>query len=418
MGPSPSTWYPTRSFPSLANFVVGRIAEMFPESPALYRFIVLYALLYAAFGVSSPFMPTFFEGRGLAPGEIGLLFAAGTAIRLVSGPLAGRLADLTQALRAVLAVCALVAALVALGLLSAPVFTPLLLTSLLQAAALAPTTTLADTLAIGAAQDRHARRGFEYGWVRGAGSGVFVIGTLVSGQVVASWGLRSIIVLQAVLLVAAAGAATLVPPLTHHEPVGAAAPTAPTGLMALLRMARFRRVMLVSGLVLGSHAMHDTFAVIRWSAAGVTPAVASALWSESVAAEVIVFFVIGPPLLARLGPPAVLTIAAAGGVVRWLVMASSTSVTALALVQPLHGLTFAALHLACMRLIPAIVPERLAATAQAMYALAAGATTALLTLASGWLYAIAGAHGFLVMALLCVFAVPLTARRFWRVAGQ
>jgi PPP family 3-phenylpropionic acid transporter len=95
-------------------------------------------------------------------------------------------------------------------------------------------------------------------------------------------------------------------------------------------------------------------------------------------------------------------------------MASSTSVTALALVQPLHGLTFAALHLACMHLIAAIVPQRLAATAQAMYALAAGATTALLTLASGWLYAVAGAQGFLGMALLCAIAVPLTARRFWR----
>ena len=355
-------------------------------------------------------MPAFFEGRGLAPAEIGLLFGAGTAIRLVSGPLAGRLADVTQALRAVLAACALVAALVALGLLSAPAFTPLLLISLLHAAALAPTTTLADALALGAAQRRDTQRGFEYGWVRGAGSGVFVVGTLVSGQVVASWGLSSIIVLQAALLVAASGAATLVPTPVRHEPVGVAEPAASNGLAALLRLPLFRRVMLVSGLVLGSHAMHDTFAVIRWSAAGVTPAMASALWSESVAAEVLVFFLIGPRLLTRLRPSAVLTIAATGGVVRWLVMASSTSVTALALVQPLHGLTFAALHLACMRLIAAIVPQRLAATAQALYALSAGATTALLTLASGWLYAVAGAQGFLVMAVLCAVAVPLTRR--------
>ena len=63
-----------------------------------------------------------------------------------------------------------------------------------------------------------------------------------------------------------------------------------------------------------------------------------------------------------------------------------------------------------MRLIPAIVPQHLAATAQAMYALAAGMTTALLTLASGWLYATLGAHGFLVMALLCAVVPPLTRR--------
>jgi PPP family 3-phenylpropionic acid transporter len=70
---------------------------------ALRRFIALYALMYAAFGVSSPFMPAFFEARGLVPEQLGLLFATGTAIRLISGPLCGRLADLTQALRAVLA---------------------------------------------------------------------------------------------------------------------------------------------------------------------------------------------------------------------------------------------------------------------------------------------------------------------------
>jgi PPP family 3-phenylpropionic acid transporter len=377
---------------------------------ALHRFVALYALMYAAFGVASPFMPAFFEGRGLAPEQLGILFAAGTAIRLVSGPLGGRLADLTQALRAVLAVCELLAALVALGLLSAPPFTPLLLISLLHAAALAPTTSLADALALGAARPRNAHPRFEYGWVRGTGSAVFVIGTLLSGQVVDSWGLTSIIVFQAALLGAAAGAATLVPTCGRQEPVAAAEPGAPAGVVALLRTPLFRRVMLVSGLVLGSHAMHDTFAVIRWSAAGVTPAMASALWSESVAAEVLVFFLIGPPLLTRLRPAGVLAVAAAAGVMRWVAMASSTSVMALALVQPLHGLTFAALHLACMRLISAIVPQRLAATAQALYALGAGATTALLTLASGWLYATLGAQGFLMMAVLCAAATPLTWR--------
>ena len=374
---------------------------------ALPRFVALYALMYGAFGVSSPFLPAFFEGRGLGPGQLGIVFGAGTAIRLIAGPLVGRVADLTGALRAALAICALLAAAVALGLLSAPPFTLLLLTSLAHSAALAPTTTLADALALGAAQPRAARPAFEYGWVRGTGSAVFVIGTLVSGQVVASWGLASIIILQAALLVGASGAATLVPLAERDESVTAAQRMGRAGVATLLGMPVFRRVMLVSALVLGSHAMHDTFAVIRWSAAGVTPAAASALWSASVAAEVLVFFFIGPPLLRRLGPPGVVAIAAAAGLVRWTAMASSTSVMVLAFMQPLHGLTFAALHLACMRVVAAIVPRDLAATAQAMYALGAGATTALLTLASGWLYGVAGAQGFLLMALLCAAALPL-----------
>lgn len=376
-------------------------------------FLALYALMYAAFGVASPFMPAFFEGKGLSPEQIGVLFGAGTAIRLVSGPLGGRIADLTRALRAVLVVCELLAAAVALSLLPASGFTLLLMIGLLHAAALAPTTSLADALALSAARAPDGRPIFEYGWVRGTGSALFVVGTLLSGQIVGAWGLPSIVVLQAILLVAAAGAATQVPPPIAPRTVAAAGVAHPPGVMALLRLPLFRRVMLVAALVLGSHAMHDTFAVIRWRAAGVTPAMASALWSESVAAEVVVFFLIGPPLLTRLQPAGVLTLAAAAGVVRWVVMASSTSVIALALVQPLHGLTFAALHLACMRLIPAIVPPGVAATAQAMYALAAGATTAALTLASGWLYATLGARGFLLMAFLCFVAPLLT----WKLRG-
>ena len=66
-------------------------------------------------------------------------------------------------------------------------------------------------------------------------------------------------------------------------------------------MPAFRRVVLVAALILGSHALHDGFAMIRWTAAGITPGTAGLLWSKSVAAEVIVFFVIGRPLLDRLG---------------------------------------------------------------------------------------------------------------------
>jgi PPP family 3-phenylpropionic acid transporter len=134
------------------------------------------------------------------------------------------------------------------------------------------------------------------------------------------------------------------------------------------------------------------------------------LWSESVAAEVVVFFLVGPPLVARLSPAGVIALAAGAGALRWVAMALTTDVAVLALVQPLHGLTFAALHLACMRLIAAIVPRHLAATAQALYAFGAAATTALLTLASGRLYAKLGAEAFLVMALLCAAAAPFTLR--------
>lgn len=177
----------------------------------------------------------------------------------------------------------------------------------------------------------------------------------------------------------------------------------------LLQLPLFRRLLLVAALVLGSHAMHDAFAVIRWNAAGIDPGLASVLWSLSVASEVVVFWLIGPRLLARAGPAGAAAIAAAAGVLRWSVMAISADPLALAVVQPLHGLTFALLHLACMRLLVRVVPAHLAATGQAIYAFAAASAAGLTMLASGSLFAHFGAHAFFAMAGLCAAALPLTA---------
>jgi PPP family 3-phenylpropionic acid transporter len=153
--------------------------------------------------------------------------------------------------------------------------------------------------------------------------------------------------------------------------------------------------------------MHDAFAVIRWTGAGVSPAVASLLWSESVAAEVVVFFVIGPRLVTHLTPSGALAVAAMAGMLRWAVAAQTTNIFALALIQPLHGVTFALLHLACMRVIAAITPRGLEGTAQAIYGtVGIGTATALLTLASGALYTRLGGGGFWIMAALCAIALP------------
>jgi MFS transporter, PPP family, 3-phenylpropionic acid transporter len=380
------------------------------STDALTKFILLYVAMYAAFGVASPFLPAFLSARGLAPEQLGLALGAGTAVRLLTAPLAGRIGDLIQALRIVLIVCIALAASVTLGYLAAHGFWILLGMSLLHAASLAPITILADALALGSASPppSSGRRGFEYGWVRGTGSAAFIAGTLLSGQAVSAFGLDVIVVLQALLLGAAALAAILVPELIYNRTADAVRAPA-RGVLMLLRLPLFRNLVLVAALILGSHAMHDAFAVIRWSAAGISPVTISLLWSESVAAEVVVFFLIGPALVTRLTPAGALAVASLAGVLRWVVAAQTTDVFALALVQPLHGITFALLHLACMRLLARIVPQGLEGTAQAIYStVGIGLASALLTFISGALYGRLGAQGFWIMAALCALAFPLT----------
>jgi MFS transporter, PPP family, 3-phenylpropionic acid transporter len=373
----------------------------------LISFVGLFALLYSAFGAASPFLPALVEARGLSPEQIGILFAAGTAIRLISAPIAGRVADRTHALRTTLAVCAIGTALAALGYLSAWGFWSLLVVSLIHAVALAPTTNLADALALVAS--KRGTHGFEYGWVRGAGSAAFIVASLIAGSAVAAFGVSTVVYLQSALMLAVPIAALWVPPVTASA-AKSENKLSRAGIMALARLPVFRRVTAVAALILGSHALHDTFSVIRWSAAGISPQTVSVLWSLAVAAEVVVFFVIGPWLLQKLTPGTAIGLAALAGAGRWLVSALTVDLSALVLIQPLHGITFALLHLSCMRLLASNVPRDLAATAQAIYGtVGVGAASALLTALSGWLYAWIGAQAFIVMSLLCLAALPVAA---------
>lgn len=367
--------------------------------PAL---ILLYAALYGAFGTESPFLPSFLGDRGLAPGEIGVVLAAGTLMRLAAGPIAGRIADRYAATRLVLGSAAALAGLVSFAYFAGSGFWSLIAISMAHAVAIASLAPLADALALAAAE---RERTFPYGWVRGAGSGAFILGTLASGQLVAAAGLSSILVSSGVLFLVMALATTRVP---APSPAGQPAEDDGMTFWAPLAIPTFRRLVLLAAIVIGSHALNDGFAVILWRSAGISDQTIGWLWSESVAAEVAMFVLIGPWLLDRLGPARAAGLAAGIGILRWSVMAVTTSVPILAVSQLTHGFTFALLHLAAMSLIGRLVPERSAATAQTLYGtLGLGLASAALTLVSGSLYARFGAGAFWTMAMLCAAAIPI-----------
>ena len=370
--------------------------------PPLSRFLLLYGALFVAFGVASPFLPGLLEQDGLGPEAIGIVLAAGTAIRLLAGPLGGVIADRTGRPVLLLTACTATAAVVALGYAPARGFAPLLLVGLAHAAVLAPIVPLADALALGSAT---GPGGFAYGWVRGAGSAAFVAGTLFAGQVVGWAGLGVIVWLNAGLLAVAAVFAARVP---NRVAGRREAPRQAGSFRDLLVIPAFARAMAVVALVGGSHALHDGFEVIRWRAAGLSTAECSVLWSLSVLAEVVVFFLLGRPLLARLGPAGAMMLSAAAGMLRWATAARTAWFPAMALVEPLHGLTFALLHLAAMAIIARVVPARLAATAQAFYGtIAMGAASAAVTLLAGSLFARLGAASFWAMAAMCLAGLLL-----------
>jgi PPP family 3-phenylpropionic acid transporter len=164
----------------------------------------------------------------------------------------------------------------------ADAFWRLLVVAIIQAAALAPTTSIADALSVNVASPRMAER-LEYGWLRGSASAAFVVGTLTVGQLISPADLSPVIWINAGLLLAAAVATALLPSEASRAALQQNARSFPLrDMTALLGTSRFRMVLMVAALVFGSHAVHDAFAVIRWNEAGVSTSAISFLWSEVV----------------------------------------------------------------------------------------------------------------------------------------
>lgn len=368
-------------------------------------YLGLFVLLFLGWGVLSPFLPAVLAAQGASASQIGLLLGLGVAVRLVAMPVAGRLADRWHAPRQVLAGLLAGAALCALGYWLAVGFLPLLLVGVLHAVATGPMGPLPDALAVRAA----AAGRLDYGVVRGAGAAAFILANGVAGWAAGVAGsLLVLLGLNAVLFGLAAVAALRLPAPVVERVAPAVATGEAGALFGLFAIPDFRRLLLVSGLVQGSHALYLGFGTLRWQAAGIAPGTIGLLWALSVAAEVLVFFWLGRPLLTRLGPGRLCAVAAAAGVVRWGLMATTDALPALLLAQPLHGLTYAAQHLAAMAVLARVVSPGQTATAQSLHAaLGAGAWTAALLLVSGPLYAAWGGEGFWLMAAASGAAAPL-----------
>jgi MFS transporter, PPP family, 3-phenylpropionic acid transporter len=237
------------------------------------RFLLLYSTMFAAFGVASPFLPALLHERGLDPSKIGAVLAAGTAIRLITGPVISRLADRFGTHKRTLVVLLAMAAVVAFGYQLPAGFAIFLIVSIAHASTLAPIVPIADSMTLAAAPGR-----FQYGWVRGGASAAFIVGAVSAGQVVAVTSLGAIIWLNGTLLGLAAVAALWLP----RNPLDRPAAPRRADVRALLAARGFLPLMALAALVMSSHALHDGFEVLRWEDGGIGPGAAGLLWSEGV----------------------------------------------------------------------------------------------------------------------------------------
>jgi PPP family 3-phenylpropionic acid transporter len=355
------------------------------------RLALFYASVFLALGVNMPFLPVWLAARGLDAQTIGIVLALPMILRLFAIPMATRLADRHDALRAV-TVAAATAAVAGFALLAlAERVAVIAVVYAFAATAFVSLFVLSDVYALrGLPTYRRA-----YGPVRSWGSASFIAANVTAGYLLDLIRPADLIWLVVAAMAVCAAVAWALPPLAS-PPASAGTVTARTGV--LLRSPAFIAVAIAASLIQGSHALYYGFSTIDWQAAGFGGGTIGLLWALGVLAE-IALFALSARLPAALSPGVLIVIGAAGALVRWCAMALGAPVAALPFLQCLHALSFGATHLGTLGCIARVAPAGLAATAQGYLAVTTGLAMAGGTGLSGLLYARFGAAAYGAMAL-------------------
>jgi PPP family 3-phenylpropionic acid transporter len=375
--------------------------------PGSLPYALLFGALFLTLGVVAPYWPVYLESRGIGADQIGLALALGIWLRIPSSPIAGQLADRSGRPRTILTAYGL-AALAAFALFPlAEGFALILAVQLLTQVTLSPLIPLAESQTMAAVKSQ----GLDYGRIRLWGSVTFIVGVMVTGELLDLFDAPGLILVVVMASLGLTVLATLTLPRPSQSG-GLGADKA--SLLRLLRDRVLLRFLLAAALLQASHAGYFLFSALHWRASGLSGGTIGLLWAEGVVAEIALFW-LGGKAIARIGPRRLLMLAALGGLLRWSVLAFTVDPWALAGVQWLHAATFGMAHLGTVHFIAHRAPPGLQATAQSLNsALAAGLVMGLAMLVSGWLFERYGAPAFLAMAAMSLAGGVLA----WSVARR
>ena len=377
-------------------------ADQTPLSFA-WRIALFYSAIFIVLGVSLPYFPLWLQWQGLSAFEIGLVTSVPLFIRIAATPMIGFAADRAQSVRRIVVIAAAVGLLSACILMaSSGVWMILIFFTLFQIASLA-LMPLAEVAAMQGVRDK----GLDCGLMRVWGSVALIAANIGGGLIVAASGNGSILP----LLIGGSLLSLLAGWYLPNERRSVARPVGKMSWRDVKEALGHRGlllIMLAGGIIQASHAVYYAFSAIHWQAQGIDGRWFGILWGVGVVAEVVLFAYAGRAL-ARVGAVTMIGIGAAGGILRWGLMAIDPSFGVLLGLQLLHGLTFGATHLGTVHAIQERVGADRAASAQALHsALSSGVLMGLTMLLAGSLYGAFQGVSYLGMMVLSVVGLVLT----------
>ena len=360
-----------------------------------------YFTYFFSYGIFLPFWGVWLKGEGIAPETIGILLGAGLVARFLGSLLiAPRVKDPSHLVSA-LRLLALLTLAFAVGFCFGNGWGWLMLVIAGFNLFFSPLVPLTDALA--ATWQKQIR--MDYGRVRLWGSLAFVIGSALTGQLVAVWG-HNAILYSLIFSVLAMLLGMLLKPSVMPQGEARTHSDTERSLWALLKEGPVWRFLLCVTLLQGAHAGYYSFGSIYWQEAGYSASTIGYLWSLGVVAEVIIF-ASSNVLFRRWNARNLLLLSACCGVLRWSLMAYSTELGWLLLIQILHCGTFTVCHLAAMRFIAARQGQEVIRLQAVYSALAMGGGIAVMTVIAGFLFEHWQGGVFWVMAAVAVPALFL-----------
>lgn len=358
-----------------------------------------YFTYFFSYGIFLPFWGVWLKGEGIAPETIGMLLGAGLVARFLGSLLiAPRVKDPSHLVSA-LRLLALLTLAFAVGFCFGNGWGWLMLVIAGFNLFFSPLVPLTDALA--GTWQKQIR--MDYGRVRLWGSLAFVIGSALTGQLVAVWG-HNAILYSLIFSVLAMLLGMLLKPSVMPQGEARTHSGAERSLWALLKEGPVWRFLLCVTLLQGAHAGYYSFGSIYWQEAGYSASTIGYLWSLGVVAEVIIF-ASSNVLFRRWNARNLLLLSACCGVLRWSLMAYSTELGWLLLIQILHCGTFTVCHLAAMRFIAARQGQEVIRLQAVYSALAMGGGIAVMTVIAGFLFEHWQGGVFWVMAAVTVPAL-------------
>ncbi|WP_408010055.1 MFS transporter [Pseudalkalibacillus sp. A8] len=180
------------------------------------------------------------------------------------------------------------------------------------------------------------------------------------------------------------------------------------GMLELFRVKHFGSVLLIVILLQAAHASYYNYGYIFLQEIQAPKYAIGVIINIAVIAEII-FFLIADRIFHKFSVGSLLTMAALGSSLRWILVFAFPSVIVFSFAQTLHAFSFAMGHYAFMKYLIKNIPHVQIPKAQGIYsALALSWGTAAFTIFGGYLYAIEPRYAFIGM-IICTIPSMLVA---------